>query len=193
MDTLRAVLRSILDAYGRNGEGDQHTGCRRQFVPSEDKARLRERDYTVLDMLNAASGDDVSFCVCDPSLPDCPIVFASDGFCRFTGYTFDEIEGRNCRFLQGPGTSSDDVDRIRRAIENGEEASVNLLNYKKDGTPFNNQFFLAPLRAATKSSKKDDDNHDIIYFIGCQCSVAKLGPGQAPANCAWVYAQGLHA
>ena len=42
-----------------------------------------------------------SFVIADPSLPDCPIVFASDGFLDFTGYTREEILGRNCRFLQG--------------------------------------------------------------------------------------------
>ena len=44
--------------------------------------------------------EDVSFCVTDPDQNDCPIIFASDGFCRFTGYDAQEIEGKNCRFLQ---------------------------------------------------------------------------------------------
>ena len=64
------------------------------------------------DSLPARGGLDVattleriqqSFVIADPSLPDCPIVFASDGFLDFTGYTREEILGRNCRFLQGGG------------------------------------------------------------------------------------------
>ena len=127
----------------------------------------------IIDMLNSAGHEDVSFCICDPGQDDCPIIFASDGFCNFTGYAVNEIEGRNCRFLQGPGTEKADVDKIRSAIKSEKEESVNLLNYKKDGTSFNNQFFLSPLY---------DREGKLAYYIGCQCSVKKLGPGQAPAN-----------
>jgi PAS domain S-box-containing protein len=129
--------------------------------------------FQIIDMLNSAGHEDVSFCICDPDQDDCPIIFASDGFCNFTGYAVDEIEGRNCRFLQGPGTEKADVDKIRSAIKNEKEDSVNLLNYKKDGTSFNNEFFLSPLYG------KDGR---LEYYIGVQCSVKKLGPGQAPAN-----------
>ena len=79
---------------------------------------------------------------------DMPIIFASQGFCNFTGYANNEIEGRNCRFLQGEGTAPDDVAHIRSCLEKETEGSINLLNYRKDGTPFVNEFFLAPLRDA---------------------------------------------
>ena len=127
----------------------------------------------IIDMLNSTGHEDVSFCVCDPDQEDSPIIFASDGFCSFTGYAANEIEGRNCRFLQGPGTEKADVEKIRSAIKSEKEESVNLLNYNKDGTSFNNQFFLSPLY---------DREGKLAYYIGVQCSVKKLGPGQAPAN-----------
>ena len=152
----------------------------RQFVPEKE---LCERDMTIIDMLNSAGHEHVSFCVCDPDQHDCPIIFASDGFCEFTGYSGAEIEGRNCRFLQGADTKKEDVDRIRTAIKEEKEGSVNLLNYRKDGTAFVNEFFLSPLH--NKEGK-------LLYFIGVQCPVAKEGPGQAPANPGWVYTQGLH-
>lgn len=167
MDVLKTVLEAILDAIGGS---DLPAPTQRQFVA---KTELSERDATIIDMLNSAGHEDVSFCICDPDQEDCPIVFASDGFCNFTGYAVDEIEGRNCRFLQGPGTEKADVDKIRSAIKNEKEDSVNLLNYKKDGTSFNNEFFLSPLYG------KDGR---LEYYIGVQCSVKKLGPGQAPAN-----------
>jgi len=178
MDVLKTVLEAILDAIGGS---DLPAPSQRQFVA---KKELSERDATIVDMLNSAGHEDVSFCLCDPDQEDCPIVFASDGFCNFTGYAVSEIEGRNCRFLQGPGTEKADVDKIRSAIKSEKEESVNLLNYKKDGTSFNNEFFLSPLY---------EEDGKLAYYIGVQCSVKKLGPGQAPANPGWVYAQGLHA
>mmetsp|Transcript_2849 Transcript_2849/g.4197 ORF Transcript_2849/g.4197 Transcript_2849/m.4197 type:complete len:181 (-) Transcript_2849:447-989(-) len=180
MDTLMAVLGAILNVVS-GGAQDIAVATHRQFIPTKN---LTEKDLILIDMLNSIGHEDVSFCICDPDLNDCPIVFASDGFCQFTGYSAEEIEGRNCRFLQGKNTAKEDVDRIRNAIKEEQEASVNLLNYKKDGTSFVNEFFLSPLY---------DSNKQLLYFIGVQCSVAKLGPGQAPANPGWVYSQGLHA
>jgi hypothetical protein len=169
----------------------------RPFVPTKE---LCETDLTLLVMLNSANRheQEICYCISDPDAPDCPITFASDGFCRYTGYIATEIEGQNCRFLQGPNTDAKDVTRIREAVArytkttntstessasssaSSQEAyllqdpvSVNLLNYRKDGTSFCNEFFLAPLR---------DSNNKLQYLIGVQCPVNKLGPGQAPSN-----------
>lgn len=50
--------------------------------------------------------------------------------------------GKNCRFLQGPDTEKSDVERIADAIKKEKDVSVNLLNYKKDGTKFINEVSL---------------------------------------------------
>lgn len=96
------------------------------------------------------------FVLSDPKLPDNPIVFASPGFYEMTGYTSKEVLGRNCRFLQGPGTDRKAVDIIRHAINTGSDTTVCLLNYKADGTPFWNQFFVAALR---------DSDNNIVNFV----------------------------
>jgi PAS domain S-box-containing protein len=91
-----------------------------------------------------------SFVITDPAQADNPIVYASEAFYTLTGYTKDVILGRNCRVLQGQGTDLKAVKKIRKHIEDGRDTSVNLLNYKADGTPFWNQFFIAPLRNRDK-------------------------------------------
>ncbi|WP_308435309.1 PAS domain-containing protein, partial [Sphingomonas glacialis] len=62
--------------------------------------------------------------ITNPRLPDNPIVFVNDAFCRLSGYAREQIVGRNCRFLQGPDTCRDDIDTIRTAIS--ERRSVEL-------------------------------------------------------------------
>lgn len=178
------------------------TSLQKQQRPFEPTRELCETDLVLVDMLNSAGHEDVCYCVCDPHDPDCPIIFASPGFCRFTGYSCAEIEGRNCRFLQGPETAAAHVQVIRTAIQGymleeqdelssksdgavrrTEPVSVNLLNYRKDGSSFSNEFFLAPLRSS--SSSKSTTNK-VQYLIGVQCPVAALGRGQAPKNAGYV-------
>eukprot|EP00558_Chaetoceros_sp_UNC1202_P004149 CAMPEP_0197246576 /NCGR_PEP_ID=MMETSP1429-20130617/16335_1 /TAXON_ID=49237 /ORGANISM="Chaetoceros sp., Strain UNC1202" /LENGTH=184 /DNA_ID=CAMNT_0042707267 /DNA_START=106 /DNA_END=660 /DNA_ORIENTATION=- len=180
-ETLMASIIDTLSALSSQQPPSSFSSTTRTFTPSKD---LCEKDYVLIDMLNSQEHEDISFCICDPSLSDVPIIFASDGFCNFTGYTSEEIEGRNCRFLQGPDTAKDDVDQIRQAIKNETPTSVNLLNYRKDGSTFINEFFLSPLHSP---------DGKVIYFIGVQCSVPEQGPGQMPANPGWVYTQGNHA
>lgn len=122
---------------------------------------LMEPDYR---LMSALSGSQQNFAISDPSLPDNPIVYVSQGFLTLTGYTLDQVLGRNCRFLQGPGTDQAAVDVIRRGVREGTDTSVCLLNYKADGTPFWNQFFVAALRDA-------EDN--VVNFVGVQCEVSK--------------------
>ena len=94
-------------------------------------------------------------------MPDNPIVYASQGFLALTGYTLDQVLGRNCRFLQGPATDPKTVARIRKGIEHGEDTTVCLLNYRADGSTFWNQFFIAALR---------DGDGNVVNFLGVQVS-----------------------
>nr|AML77525.1 putative LOV domain-containing protein [Pellia neesiana] len=103
---------------------------------------------------------EFNFVISDPRLPENPIVFASEGFCKMSGYTADEVLGRNCRFLQGPNTDRRTVLELRDAIREERSAQVRILNYSKNGEPFWNLFHLAPV-----FSKLDGT---VIHFVGIQ-------------------------
>lgn len=120
---------------------------------------LMEPDYRLIQSLVTSQQN---FVLSDPSLPDNPIVYASEGFCRMTGYKRQDVLGRNCRFLQGPGTDQAAVDLIRQGIAEGRDISVCLLNYKADGKAFWNQFFLAALK---------DADGQVVNYVGVQCEV----------------------
>ena len=81
----------------------------------------------------------------DPYRDDDPIVFANDAFLRLTGYARHEIEGRNCRFLQGPGTDPEARRRIAAALRARTDIKIDILNYRKDGTPFWNALSISPV------------------------------------------------
>ena len=100
--------------------------------------------------------------ITDPAQTDNPIVFANEAFQQLTGYGRDEIVGRNCRFLQGPGTDGDSVAKVRAAIETGTDIDVDLLNYRKDGSTFWNALYMSPVR---------NDDGIIQFFFASQFDV----------------------
>lgn len=102
--------------------------------------------------------------ITDPSKPDNPIVFCNEAFQVLTGYAQAEVIGRNCRFLQGPETDEGAVDKIRAAVSNGENISIELLNYRKDGSTFWNALYLSPVR---------NDDGAIQFFFASQLDVSR--------------------
>lgn len=100
--------------------------------------------------------------IADPNQPDTPIISASAGFERLTGYRADEVIGRNCRFLQGKDTSPEAVKQLREAIAAGKACTTEILNYRKDGSPFWNAVSLTPVF--------DNEGH-LAYYVGVQLDI----------------------
>lgn len=114
-----------------------------------------------------------TFVVADATLPDCPLVYASDGFLQMTGYTAEEVLGHNCRFLQGEGTDPKEVVTLREAVKNGHACSVRLLNYRKDGTPFWNLLTMTPIKT---------EDGTVSKYVGVQVDVTSKTEGKAFAD-----------
>ncbi|KAH9618841.1 hypothetical protein KSS87_010143 [Heliosperma pusillum] len=124
----------------------------------DDKVRRREMRKGI-DLATTLERIEKNFVITDPRLPDNPIIFASDSFLELTEYCREEILGRNCRFLQGPETDPETVRKIRDAIDNERDVTVQLINYTKTGKKFWNVFHLQPMR---------DQKGEVQYFIGVQ-------------------------
>ena len=86
------------------------------------------------------------------------MVYVNDRFVEMTGYGREEAVGVNCRFLQGDDTDEASIERLRRAIDAGEPESVEMLNYRKDGTEFWNRVSIAPIR----------DDGQVTEWVGFQ-------------------------
>ncbi len=114
--------------------------------------------------LAAVEAAPVPMVLSDPNRADDPIVFANAAFLRLTGYDRAEVVGRNCRFLQGPDTDPGAVEAIRRAVRARGEISVEILNYRKDGTPFRNALSIAPVFDAAGR---------LVHFVASQFDVSR--------------------
>lgn len=97
--------------------------------------------------------------ISDPRLADNPIVATNRAFCTLTGYDEAEIIGRNCKFLAGPATEPWLTERIRAGVRERRPVLVEILNYKRDGTPFRNAVLVAPVFNVDGA---------LTYFIGSQ-------------------------
>lgn len=104
--------------------------------------------------------------ITNPRLPDNPVIGANAAFSDLTGYPVAEIVGRNCRFLAGPDTEAWQTQSVREAIRLLQPSLTELLNYRKDGTPFRNALIIAPLF---------DDEGALAWFVGSQVAVATGG------------------
>lgn len=75
-----------------------------------------------------------SITISDATLPDYPPIYANTGFLRMSGYSMEEITGKNCHYLQGKDTDQATVKKIHDAIHSQQPVQVELLNYRKRGT-----------------------------------------------------------
>ena len=82
--------------------------------------------------------------------PDCPVEYANPATRRITGYTADEIIGRNFLSLlrsdgggEGAGAA---LAAVRDGLATRSEVRVLLRNYRKDGSLFWNDLYIAPVR-----------------------------------------------
>ncbi|TLD29340.1 hypothetical protein PspLS_03210 [Pyricularia sp. CBS 133598] len=111
--------------------------------------------------------------LCDLALPDTPIVYATNPFLELTGYSNEEVIGRNCRFLQAPpdngsvrqGSTRQHVSKnlvqdMRRSVDANYEIQLEVPNFRKDGTCFTNILTMIPIRW---------DGADYRYSVGFQC------------------------
>ena len=101
--------------------------------------------------------------ITDNLLPDNPIIYCNPAFEQMSGYSREEIIGRNCRFLQNQDRSQQGRFEIRSAIDAGENCVVQLRNYTKNGKLFYNELYLSAVK---------NDGGEVTHFIGIQNDVS---------------------
>ena len=136
------------------------------FITSKDDGLI---PYVLTQILDSCiNGVTLS----DPDLPDSPLVYVNRVFQEMSGYSQDEMIGRNCRFLQGADHDQPELDILRAAIREHQACTVTLRNYRKNGELFLNRLSIRPL--------VDRDNR-VIYYLGIQYDLSQQ-PACAPTS-----------
>jgi PAS domain S-box-containing protein len=126
---------------------------------------LRENSQHMAAINNLRAG----VLVTDPAAPDNPIIFSNPGFAKMTGYSTEEILGRNCRFLQGPEADPATISEIRDAIRQRRLFAGLIKNRRKNGEIFWNDLLITPVF---------DANGELINFVGLQRDVTEMKDAQ---------------
>jgi|GEM_PF-1412454 len=130
--------------------------------------RQSEERLRLLDRAIAASSNGII--ITDPLETDNPIIYANPGFEQITGYTINEVIGKNCRFLQGVETTQSALKGVLTALKDERECHVTLRNYRKDGTLFWNELSISPVR---------DASGKLTHYIGIQTDITELQQAKA--------------
>jgi len=163
--TLPEIITTQFEEEGKNALAEQvsieyeefyaplETWLKVQAVPIDDGLMVHLQNITerkqyerdLKQRTQAMEEAPVGVTISDITREDEPLVYANEQFRKFTGYDEEAVLGRNCRFLQGEDTDPEAVAAMRQAIDNRESVSVELLNYRKDGTEFWNRVTIAPI------------------------------------------------
>lgn len=115
-------------------------------------------------LAQAVSSASEGVIITDPSRPDNPIIYTNPAFTYITGYEFEEVVGRNCRFLQGPETDQAAIALLKQQIAERQPVKMTLLNYRKTGQPFWNELKISPIFT---------NQGELLYFVGIQTDVTE--------------------
>ncbi len=139
----------------------------------QQQLAISQSDMPKASVMALIENSPIASVVSNPRLPDNPIVAVNDAFLQLTGYDRDFIVGRNCRFLAGKATEPWLTEEIRRGVRQQKSVLVEILNYKKDGTSFQNAVLVAPLF---------DEEGELEYFLGSQVEIDAESPSLAKAR-----------
>lgn len=160
VEALQALSRQIISQL----ELRRHVADMARIATNYQQAELAMRKIATenlkLALVVASVSDGVL--ITDPNQPDNPVIYANPAFSQITGYSTEEIIGRNCRFLQGPGTDKKVVNKIKRAVVKRQAIQATLLNYRKNGQPFWNEVKISPVFS---------EQGDLLYFVGIQTDI----------------------
>jgi PAS domain S-box-containing protein len=129
-----------------------------------DVTERKERERELRIAKRALDEASMPLTMADPSREDNPLVYVNDAFEEVTGYTREAALGSNCRFLQGERTDPETVDELRDGIDAEETVSVEIRNYRADGTEFWNRLEVTPIY---------DEDGTLLRYFGSQTDVTE--------------------
>lgn len=96
--------------------------------------------------------------VTDPNEQDNPIIYVNNSFCELFRYKYEEVIGKNCRFLHSSDKEQKSLENIREAISTQKSVEVKIRDYTKDGNKLYEDITISPVF--------DKEKEKLVYFLG---------------------------
>tara|TARA_B110000263_G_scaffold78116_1_gene68114 strand:- start:81 stop:533 length:453 start_codon:yes stop_codon:yes gene_type:complete len=130
------------------------------FIDEKDPGLIPQILSKILD----SSVNGIS--LADPDMEDMPLVYVNKAFEKMTGYTMEEVVGKNCRFMQGEDREHALKERhmMQKAFKNNEPLTLTFKNFRKNGEAFFNHLEMSPLF---------DSKGNLLYYLGVQLDVSQ--------------------
>jgi len=114
----------------------------------------------ILESVVTTANDAVVVTEAEPRAGPMPrIIYVNAAFTRMTGYAPREVIGKTLQLLHGAATDPDAIRRIGDAVERREPVCVELVNYRKDQSPFWVEMSLVPVL---------DDDGKVVQWTAVQ-------------------------
>lgn len=108
--------------------------------------KQRAEQLRLLQSVVVNTNDAVIITEAEPiDAPGPRILYVNEAFTRITGYQPEEVLGQTPRILQGAKTDQAELHKVRTALSRWEPVTVEVINYRKDGSEFWNEFSLVPV------------------------------------------------
>ncbi len=120
---------------------------RQIYLTLRDITESRQTEQDLLIRQVALETSSASVSIVDMLQPERPIIYVNEAFLKSTGYSAEEVIGKNPRFLQRDDRDQPSLGTLRNAMKNGIPATAIVRNYRKNGELFYNEITLSPVRA----------------------------------------------
>ncbi|HEX4781035.1 MAG TPA: EAL domain-containing protein, partial [Usitatibacter sp.] len=159
-----AVLVALLAVLGRSSWKLARTRIEANRALREE-VTIRRLAQAALNLRNRAIESSVNaILILDSSRTDYPIEYVNPAFEHITGYRAEEAIGRDGSFLLGPDTEQPGVHEIRKALRERSDGRAVLRSFRKDGSVFWNEFYIAPVK---------NDEGIVTHFVGVMNDVTE--------------------
>ncbi len=131
----------------------------------QEEIGVRRRAEAALNLRNRAIESSVNaILISDRRRPGYPIEYVNPAFERMTGYPASEAIGRDPEFLLGRERDQPAMGEIRKALREARDGHAVLRTYRKDGSPFWNEYTVAPVR---------DESGEVTHYVGVMNDVSE--------------------
>lgn len=157
---------NIIGLYSSNQEifTDSNLDLIFTLVNILEDGTFKNHLYQQFNLLESAIDSCTNGVIITSAEKDYPIIYVNKGFENITGYSYEEIKGKNCRFLHRDDREQEGIELFRQAINNRESKKIIIRNYRKNGELFWNEVYISPVY---------NQEGNLINFIGIQNEITE--------------------